>query len=58
VVAGPLRFEVPLLASIDIPATLLTAAALVAVFRFKAGTLWVIAACGAAGLLYGMMIRP
>ena len=56
--AGPLRFEVPVPASVDIAALVLTAAALVAVFRFRMGTLWVIAACGAAGLLYGMLIRP
>jgi chromate transporter len=55
---GPLRFELPVLAGADLPAMVLTAAALIAVFRFKAGTLGVIAACGAAGLLYGMVVRP
>jgi chromate transporter len=54
---GPLRFEVPVLASLDLAALALTAAALIAVFRFKAGTLLVIAACGAAGLLYGMLVQ-
>ena len=50
--AGPLRFDVPVLASVSLPALVLTLAALVAVFRFEAGPLAVIAGCGAAGLLH------
>jgi chromate transporter len=55
--AGVLRFDAPVLASVDPAALALTAAALLAVFRFRAGTLAVIAACGAAGLAYGMLFR-
>ncbi|HEV2746678.1 MAG TPA: chromate efflux transporter [Allosphingosinicella sp.] len=48
--AGPLDFDAPLLASLDPAAALLTVAAVVAVFRFRVGTLPVLAACAAAGL--------
>jgi chromate transporter len=41
----------PLPASIDIPALLLTVAAVVAVFRFRVGVLPVIGGCAAAGML-------
>jgi chromate transporter len=41
----------PVPASIDIPALLLTVAAVVAVFRFRVGVLPVIGGCAAAGLL-------
>jgi chromate transporter len=51
VAAGPLAFDLPVLASVNWPALLLSAAALLAVFRLKIGTLWVLAACAAAGLL-------
>jgi chromate transporter len=47
------RFEVPVPGSVNAAALLLTAAALVAVFRFKVGTLKVLAACAAAGLAWG-----
>ena len=49
--AGPLRFDVPVLSSVSAPAFLLTAAALVAVFGFKAGPLTVIAGAALVGLL-------
>jgi chromate transporter len=48
--AGPLRFDWPDLASLDPAAALLTAAAVFAVFRFRLGTLPLLAACAAAGL--------
>ena len=48
-----LRFDVPVLASVYVPALVLTVAALVAVFRFKVGTMKVLAACAAAGLAWG-----
>jgi chromate transporter len=48
---GPLRFDVPVLSSVSVPALLLTVAALVAVFRFEAGPLAVIAGAGLVGLL-------
>jgi chromate transporter len=50
--AGPLDFDMPVLASVNLPALILTAAASVAVFRFKAGPIPVLAACAAAGVLY------
>jgi chromate transporter len=51
-VAGPgFRFDVPVLSSIDLPALLLTLAAMIAVFRYKVGTLTVLAACAAAGVI-------
>ncbi len=49
--AGPIRLDVPLLASVSIPALALTIAAMVAVFRFKAGPLAVIAGAAVAGIL-------
>ena len=45
-------FAVPVLRSINLPATLLSAGALVAVFRFKMGVLPVLAACAAVGSAY------
>jgi chromate transporter len=48
--AGPLDFDAPILASIDPAAAFLTLAAIVAVFRFRVGTLWLLAGCAAAGL--------
>jgi chromate transporter len=51
------RFDMPVPASLDWSALLLTLAALIAVFRFKAGTLKVLAACAAAGLLLGLVGR-
>ena len=41
----------PVAASIDLPALLLTSAAVIAVFRFKVGVLPVIGGCAAAGVL-------
>ena len=41
----------PVAASVDIPALLLTIAAVVAVFRFKVGVLTVIGGCAAVGVL-------
>jgi chromate transporter len=49
-VAG-LSIDWPVAASVDLPALLLTAAAVIAVFRFKAGVLSVIGGCAAAGVL-------
>jgi chromate transporter len=41
----------PVAASVDIPALVLTVAAIVAIFRFKVGVLTVIGGCAAAGVL-------
>ena len=50
-----LHFDWPVRPSLDLPALLLAAAAIVAVFRFKAPTLWVLAGCAAAGLVYRLV---
>jgi chromate transporter len=50
-VAGPLRIDMPVWSSVDPLAALLSAAALIAVFRFKLGVLPVIAGAAAAGLI-------
>ncbi len=52
--AGPLRFELPVLASVNWPALALTALAVIAIFRLKVGPMIVLAGCAAAGLLYGL----
>ena len=44
-------FDMPVLASVNPWALILSAAALVAIFRFKVGTMQVLAACAAAGVL-------
>ena len=48
---GPFDMEVPSLATLDLEAALLSAAALVAVLRFRLGMAALIAACASAGLL-------
>ena len=48
--AGPLRLDVPRWATVDFEAALLSAAALIAILRFKLGMLTVIAGCAAAGI--------
>ena len=51
---GPVRFDAPVLASVDPWALLLSVAAAVAILRFKAGTLVTLAATSAVGVaLYG-----
>lgn len=42
--------DVPVIATINIPSLILTAAAMLAVFRFKIGMIKVLAACSAAGM--------
>ena len=54
--AGPLAFDLPLLASANLPALALTAAALVAMFRFKAGPVPVLLLCALAGLGYWLVV--
>jgi chromate transporter len=44
-------FDLPVMSSVDVAALLLTLAAMVAVFRYKVGTLTVLAGCAAAGVL-------
>jgi chromate transporter len=50
-----LALDLPVLASIDPAAALLSLAALIAVFRFKAGPMATIAACGAAGVAWWLL---
>jgi chromate transporter len=48
--AGPLRFDLPVAASLDPWALLLSIAAIVAVLRFRAGTIPTLAATAATGI--------
>lgn len=49
--AGPLRFDMPVIASVDLLALLLSAASIIAVIRFKAGMLTTLAASSGAGVV-------
>lgn len=49
--AGPVRLDLPVLASVNLWALLLSAVAVLAVFRFKVGMIPVLAGSSAAGLL-------
>ena len=51
-----LRLEIPVAASVDWAALLLAAAAAVALFRFRVGTLPLLAGCAAAGLAWGAAV--
>jgi chromate transporter len=51
-----MRLDVPVWTSLDVPALLLSLAALVAVFRLRAGPVPVIAACAAAGMAYRLAL--
>jgi chromate transporter len=53
--AGPVTLEVPDVATLNLPALVLTAAALVAVFRFRLGPMAVIPACAALGIGYRLV---
>jgi chromate transporter len=48
---GPVHFEMPVPASVNVWALLLTLAAIIAVFRLKIGMIPVLAGCAFAGLL-------
>ncbi len=50
VVAGPIRFDAPVLASVDIWALVLTVAAVIAVFVLRAGIITTLLASAAAGI--------
>jgi chromate transporter len=47
-----MKIEVPVLSSANIPSLILTAGAMLAVFRFKIGMIPVLLACSALGILY------
>ena len=49
--AGPVGFDAPVLSSIDPWAAVLSAAAILAMFRFKVGMVPALAACSAAGIV-------
>jgi chromate transporter len=53
--AGPLALDMPVPSSLDPAAAVLSLAALVAVFRFKAGSVATIIGCGAAGILWWLL---
>ncbi|HEU0133391.1 MAG TPA: chromate efflux transporter [Allosphingosinicella sp.] len=52
VAAGPLRFDLPVAASLDPAALVLAAAAMIAMFRFRLGAPVVLAGCAAAGMAW------
>jgi chromate transporter len=54
---GTGSFDVPVLGTINMAASLLALAAAVAVFRFKAGVLQVLVVCAAAGALHVLFLR-
>ena len=53
---GPLWLDVPVWTSLDLAACTLTVAALIAMLRFKAGAMPVLAACAAAGLAWRLAV--
>jgi chromate transporter len=53
--AGPLGFDVPIPASVNLPALLLAAAAIVAIFRFRLGAIPTLLLCAAAGVGYFLL---
>jgi chromate transporter len=55
---GPLHFDLPVPASVNLPALLLTVAALVAIFRFRLGAMPVLALCALAGIGYWFFLGP
>jgi chromate transporter len=50
--SGGLTLEAPVASTLNVTSLVLTAAAIVAMFRFKVGMIPVLAACSGAGLLY------
>jgi chromate transporter len=56
--SGPVAVDLPLLSSLRPMSLLLTAAALVAMFRFRAGPLAVLASCALAGTLAWVVSPP
>lgn len=54
-VTGPLRFDMPVIASVDPWTLLLSVASVVAVIRFKTGMLTTLAASSGAGVLLYLM---
>jgi chromate transporter len=55
---GPLHFDLPVPSTINLPALILTAAAMLAIFRFKVGVIPVLGGAAAAGILFGLATGP
>jgi chromate transporter len=53
--AGPLKVDVPDVATVHIAAVALTVVAVVALFHFKLGMLATLAGCGALGIAVGLI---
>ncbi|MBU3077829.1 chromate efflux transporter [Sphingomonas quercus] len=53
---GAIRFDMPMLSSINLPALILAAGAAIAVFRFKAGMIPVLLACAGLGAAYVLIV--
>jgi chromate transporter len=51
-----MSLDIPVLATVDPAALVLTLAAVVAVFHFRIGMIPVLAACSAAGVLYFLAV--
>ncbi|HYD13189.1 MAG TPA: chromate efflux transporter [Allosphingosinicella sp.] len=49
---GPVAFDLPVPGSLNLPALVLTAAACLAIFRFRVGALWTLLGCGLAGIAW------
>jgi chromate transporter len=47
-----MKIEVPVVSTVNVPSLILTAAAMIAVFRFKVGMIPVLASCAALGIIY------
>ena len=47
---GPMAFDLPVMASVNVAALVLTAAAAIAMFRFRVGAMWTLGGCAAAGI--------
>jgi chromate transporter len=52
-----MALDVPRLSSLNLPALILSVAALIAMFRFRVGALPVLASCAAAGMAYWLFVR-
>ena len=53
---GLLRFDLPVMTSVNVPALVLTVAAVVAIFGFRLGMIPVIAGCSLAGLAFKLLL--
>jgi chromate transporter len=51
-----LRVAVPVLSSVNVPALVLSAVAMIAMFRFKVGMLATLAGCSALGVIYYLLV--